>query len=366
MYTDKKYYPQLDAIRGLSFLAVFTFHAYKPSFGISIFQQFLYFVHHNLPLSIDVFFVLSAFLLTLLGLKEYKKNGNFSFKNYFIRRALRIWPLYYLLMFLTFVVIKIIAVKMGQQITLPLPYWYLFFISNYCNTPHVYFLKFLWTLSVEEQFYLLWGLCLLLFQKNLKAVMIVFTAVSIVFNIWGAATNQHIYTNTITYIFDMMAGAYAAYCLHQNNGVINWIKRFSSKYNAMFMYGFLLPFFLIYFIADSKLVGVANNLFSVLMRFIFIIYTCCIILDQMVNCRKRLSLSNNNFLIYTGKISYGLYCFHGFVLSFVDIFMQKMSWHLPSILYAIILLAVTFLIASLSYRFIEKPFLQLKDKLRRI
>ncbi len=366
MYTDKKYYPHLDTIRGLSFLAVFTFHAYKPFLKKSTINDFIRFFLNNLNIGLEVFFVLSAFLLTILGLKEYKKNGNFSFKNYFIRRALRIWPLYFLLMFFTFIVIKMVAAKMGQQMTLPAPYWYLFFIANYCNTPHVFFLKFLWTLSVEEQFYLLWGLCLLLFQKKLKTMMIVFTAVSIVFNIWGAATNQHMYTNTITYIFDMMAGAYAAYCLHQNNGVITWVKSLCKKYNTILLYSFLLPFFVGFFVIDSRLVGSANNLFSVLMRFIFILYTCCIILDQLVNERKTLSLSNNNFLIYTGKISYGLYCFHGFVITFIDIIMQKINWHLPSILYAIILLAVTFLIASLSYRFIEKPFLQFKDKLRRI
>ena len=92
------YFPQLDAIRGLSFLAVYFFHAIHPHFGEDFFGRMGQFFYNNLVLSIDVFFILSSFLLTWLGINEYKARGNFSFINYFIRRVLRIWPLYFLLM----------------------------------------------------------------------------------------------------------------------------------------------------------------------------------------------------------------------------------------------------------------------------
>ena len=86
----KYYFPQLDSIRGLSFLAVFFFHAFHPHFGTRFFGRMLQYFYNNLDLSIDVFFILSSFLLTWLGINEYRTKGNFSFVNYFIRRALRI------------------------------------------------------------------------------------------------------------------------------------------------------------------------------------------------------------------------------------------------------------------------------------
>jgi peptidoglycan/LPS O-acetylase OafA/YrhL len=364
MTAEKKYYPQLDAIRGMSFLAVFFFHAYKPEFGASLFQQILFFIYSKLTLSIDVFFVLSAFLLTLLGINEFQKNGRFSFKNYFIRRALRIWPLYYLLMFLSFVIIKMFAQHLGEQVTFPPASWYLFFVSNYYSIGHVFFLQLLWTLSVEEQFYLIWGFCLLLFQKNLKIVMAVFVSISIVFNFWGAVQNKSIYFHTLTYLFDMMAGAYAAYCVNKNNHISQWTLKLIGFKSLLFYFFLPIFFFFCYFI-DKSLTGQLNNVFTVVMRFGFIIYCCLVIIDQMINPKKVLNFSKRAFLVYIGKISYGLYCFHGFVITFCGLILKKYQIEIPSFLWALILLLITIFIASISYRFFEKPFLNLKEKLAR-
>ena len=163
---SKYYFPQLDSIRGLSFLAVYFLHAVHPHFDSGFFSRILQCLYNNLVLSIDVFFILSSFLLTWLGINEYKEKGDFSFINYFIRRALRIWPLYFLLMIFSFVLVPYASAYINLRVTLPPAYYYLFFISNFYLEGHVYFLRFLWTLSVEEQFYIVWGLCLLLFQKD--------------------------------------------------------------------------------------------------------------------------------------------------------------------------------------------------------
>ncbi len=364
MQQEKKYYPQLDAIRGLSFLAVFFFHAYKPTFGFSVLENLLFFIYRNLTLSIDIFFVLSAFLLTFLGIKEYEKYGRFSFKNYFIRRALRIWPLYYLLMFISFIVLKGISEYTNQQLSLPPAAWYLFFVSNYYNVGHVFFLQLLWTLSVEEQFYLIWGLCLFLFQKSLKIVIAIFILISIIFNLWAALQNKSIYFHTVTYLFDMMCGAYAAYCVHKNNRVANFVLYLSGIKSLLF-YLFLPVFFTSCFFIDRLLIAQANNVFAVIMRFVFIIYCCLVIIDQMINSKKIFDFSKRPFLVYTGKISYGLYCYHGFIITFCGLILQKYKIEIPSLLWAIILLLVTIFLASISYRFFEKPFLNLKERLAR-
>ncbi len=365
MMKQKKYFPQLDAIRGLSFLCVFFFHAYKPILGNSVIEKILAYVYSNLTLSIDVFFVLSSFLLTFLGISEYQKYGKFSFKNYFIRRALRIWPLYYLLMFFSFVILKKIALYSGLQLTLPPSGWYLFFIANYYSIGHVFFLQVLWTLSVEEQFYLVWGICLTLFQKKLKTVILLFILVSVIFNLWGGIQNLSIYFHTLTYLFDMMAGAYAALCVYNKSNIVKVLQRLSGLKSVLF-YLILIPFFIGCYFISGSLNEILNNIFSVMMRFAFIIYCCLVIIDQMVNEQRIFDFAKNRIIVYTGKISYGLYCFHGFVISICGIVIQKYKIEIPSVFLLFILLIITFIVASLSYYIIEKPFLKLKGKLARV
>lgn len=357
----KYYFPQLDVIRGLSFLAVFFFHAVHPHFDTGFFSRMAQYLYNNLVLSIDVFFILSSFLLTWLGINEYKEKGNFSFVNYFIRRILRIWPLYFLIMIFSFILLPYLQVS----VTLPPAYYYLYFISNFYLEGHVYFLRFLWTLSVEEQFYLLWGLCLFLFQKQIIACVALLTGISIVYTIYAIQNKVPHDFNTLTYLFDFAVGILAAFMMHRDNYIVNYFKNISRRNDLIFILSlpvsFLLIFSVLYFAPDDfapwlDLVG----------RYFFIIYVALFIIDQMVNERTLIKLSKQRFLIYTGKISYGLYCFHGIVLAFGSVILEKLNISVPVILRAIIFLLVNYIVAAISYRFIEKPFLLLKNKLRRI
>ena len=219
---SKYYFPQLDAVRGLSFLAVYIFHAFHPQFGTGFFGRMLQYFYYNLSLSIDVFFILSSFLLTWLGINEYKARGNFSFINYFIRRALRIWPLYFLLMIFSFVLVPYASIYFHVPITLPPAYYYLFFVSNFYLEGHVYFLRFLWTLSVEEQFYLFWGICLLLFQKRLMACVAVLGGVSLCYTMYAIQNHIPHDLNTLTYLFDFAMGILAAVLMHRQNSIVNF------------------------------------------------------------------------------------------------------------------------------------------------
>lgn len=361
----KYYFPQLDSIRGLSFLAVYFFHSFHPEFTNSFWSKMIQYFYNNLILSIDVFFILSSFLLTWLGISEYKEKGNFSFINYFIRRALRIWPLYFLLMFFSFVLVPALATYFSVPVTLPPAYYYIFFISNFYLESHVYFLRFLWTLSVEEQFYLFWGICLLLFQKKLLACAVLLIMISVGYTIYAMQNNLDSYFNTLTYLFDFAVGIISAALLHKGGAVILFFKRMNVVSNSLFLLllpsMFMLMFCLTYFTA-----GAFSNWLDVILRYLFIVYIGLFIIDQMVNENAILKLGKQRFLIYTGKISYGLYCFHGIVLSFGLFALQKTGMHLPIIIRIFVLLLVNYFISALSYQFIEKPFLNLKNRLRRI
>ena len=363
--SPKYYYPQLDSIRGLSFLAVFFFHSYHPQFGKGIINEGLQFFYNCLDYSIDVFFILSSFLLTWLGINEYERNGNFSFRNYFLRRALRIWPLYYILMFFSFVIVPMGAQYSGIHATLPPPAWYLFFVSNYYTAGHVYFLRFLWTLSVEEQFYLVLGLCLLFLQKHLKLMIGIFIGVSIGYNFYAVIKNADSYFNTLTYLFDFGVGALAAVTLKEKRAWVS--KLLSLNRRALFLFYMLMPLiFIVSFFISRDLSGISNDALMQCTRFAFILFIGVFIVKQVEGLSRFPGLEKNRLLIYTGKISYGLYCFHGIVLTFGDIALAKMHLVFPGLLRAVILLLINYGVASGSYYLIERPFLKIKNRLRRI
>ena len=359
---EKKYYPQLDSIRAFAFLSVFFYHTLHPSKGNTFVSNFFYLIWSNLHLGLDVFFVLSSFLLTFLGIKEFRKKGEFSIKNFYLRRILRIWPLYYLILFFSFVVLNYVKEKYAISITLPDASWYIFFISNFYDKPHVFYLKMLWTLSVEEQFYILWGICLLYFQKSILKVILVLFILSLLFNFISWYNNAQTYTNTFTYLLDMMVGAYAAYVLLNPNKIIRIILRVKGNWEKLF-YTFLPICFVIYFLLVNNVELNFESLLDEIFRVLFVIYCGALILHQMLNDTPFFNLKSNKFLIYTGKISYGLYCYHGIVITFTNILLIKIGIHYNPFLVSILILALTYLIASLSYKFLEKPFLKLKIKI---
>lgn len=362
---SKNYFPQLDAIRGLSFLAVFILHAWHPEFAAHFFGRMMQFFYNDLVLSIDVFFVLSSFLLTWLGIREYRKRGDFSFLNYFIRRALRIWPLYFLLMFFAFVLLPYVASAWHIPVTMPPAAWYLFFVSNFYLEGHVYFLRFLWTLSVEEQFYLVWGLCLYLFQKHLMVCAGIFALTSIVFTVYAITEQVHHDYHTVTYLFDFAVGIVAAVLLERGGRLVKCFKSMSAQQGALFFMALPVLLITLFLVNDMAPQGwfAWTDLAG---RYLFVIYIGLIIIEQMVNDRTVMNLKLNAFLVYTGKISYGLYCFHGIVLTFGSMALQKMHISFPIPIQAVLLLVINYGLASVSYWYFEKPFLGMKKQLRRV
>src|SRR5574338_101306 len=114
----------LDSLRFFAFLGIYLFHTTESwSFGY---------------LGIQLFFVLSSFLITMLALKEIHDTGSFSRKNFFIRRALRIYPLYYLVVAVSLLLLPTILNQFGKTITLPAESWkYWFFLSNFEQSDHL-------------------------------------------------------------------------------------------------------------------------------------------------------------------------------------------------------------------------------------
>ncbi len=359
------YFPQLDSVRGISFLAIFLFHTIHlpdEDFFLSGFIKYLY---NNLPLSIDVFFILSSFLLTYLALNEYKKLNSFSFKNYFTRRILRIWPLYYFILALAFIVFPFIARRYGFSLSLPASSYYIFFFSNFYTIDHVFFLRFLWTISVEEQFYLLWGISLRFFYKKLPLIIGLLFVISITFSLCAIIMHWSHYLNTLTYLFDFASGGLAATAIFRSNKFISSLKKMSRTTTAFF-YCYLIFHFIVFYFLDISTGGLANSFVALLSRYLFIIYTALFIIEQVTNNQRTKIFEQNRFLIFTGKLSYGLYCYHGITITFINLLLHHFEMNVMNWLLVIIYFTVNYFIAIISYYYLELPFLKLKKKWRRI
>jgi peptidoglycan/LPS O-acetylase OafA/YrhL len=142
---NQKTYPSLNGLRAISILMVIVYHlmlGYAPSFS-----QFFYIG----PLGVDVFFVISGFLITTLCLKEKITTGNLSLKSFYIRRALRILPVAYLYIIVVIILSYIFKLHIAPISVITA----IFFVVNIpFSTEFTWNLAHYWSLSVEEQFYL--------------------------------------------------------------------------------------------------------------------------------------------------------------------------------------------------------------------
>lgn len=153
-----RYVPFLDGLRAIAILSVLGFHKMGPiSHAISDFFRFS---------GVDVFFILSGFLITSLLLQDLKDEGTVDLKWFYTRRTLRIWPMCFAVVIALLVLRKINWYTAGTAAT---------FLINYdlaYNWGNGIWVACLWSLGVEEQFYLFWPLALLLFRKRPLAVSI--------------------------------------------------------------------------------------------------------------------------------------------------------------------------------------------------
>lgn len=361
-----QYFPELDSIRGLSFLFIFVYHTLTIKNSPSGKFSFLGFLHHNLFLGVEIFFVLSAFLLTWLALNESRKKGGFSIGNYFVRRILRIWPLYFAIILFSFLIFPQLASIGGYSMTLPAPLYYIFFIANFYTAPQVYFLQFLWTISVEEQFYLFWGITLKLFMKKLRWIIAILILTSLTFSISFIAEGKPVYFNTLYYLMDFGFGAMAAILFFEKRSrLTSWLSRM-KKWQTVGFYLYLPFHFLLFFFFTQITNGIAEDLVLFACRFLFIIYMAILMIEQLTNPSRLRLTGKSRFLIFTGRISYGLYCFHGITLTLMRLLRDRYFQNTPFIIFFIATLALTYLVASISYYKYELPFLRLKSKFRRI
>src|SRR5687767_5472241 len=220
------YHPELDVLRFFAFLAVFMHHAlprdarlYAAKGFSPVVTEFLLTAKEAGAFGLDLFFALSAYLITELLLREHATRGTFSVSAFYVRRALRIWPLYFVFLALTVFVIPTIipAERFGPIYIVS----FALFVGNWvCATNGLPFsvASPLWSISIEEQFYIGWPLLLRFFGmsriKQLAIAMLVLAVVTRVFLAVVGVEHPGVWCNTLARLDPIALGAILAFVLN--------------------------------------------------------------------------------------------------------------------------------------------------------
>lgn len=369
---SKPHYPNLDALRFFAFFAVFMSHINLTNFeGAYIPPVVKWFreVFQNGVLGVNFFFVLSAFLITSLLLHEKKTFGKINWRNYFIRRSLRIWPLYFLLLLIFFAVVPPLLHLYGKTYSESAhSLYYIFFAGNfhqiYLGDPYSPVLAVLWSLGIEEQFYIGWIFLFSFLRNKIWTGFLLVVISSIIFRAYLFNTNpddlgKQLYLNTLSVFSDFGIGALLAYAVQQNFSFIQKLKSIPKSLIA-FVYVIFILLMIFYIPLFS------STIVYTLERVILGLFFCFIIFEQSFCINSLFKVGNSKILSSLGKISYGLYVFHPLMIILAKDLLQQWNMLLQPLGYFVLLplisLPLTILISYLSYEFFEKRFLKLKKK----
>lgn len=300
-------------------------------------------------IGVDLFFVISGFLITaiLLRQKEVVSDRSLLVRNFMVKRVLRLFPTYYLLLIIFALLQYFLHVwswEPGQAV------YFFTYTSNLLFFQHGFGsvqLNHVWTLAVEEQFYLLWPwLVLFLSRKTLLRIVVVLVVLSFLFKTYSGI--DHVRLLTISH-FDTLGGGALIAIFGYEKGFFAWIGR---------KWGLLVAFSLVGLALHAQMWR--NPLLlnaSVWILSITLVTSC---LRGHVGTLG--ALLERRWMVHTGRISYGIYLYHMPIPVFLTMILARTGVvvnHVVQFAFAIVL---TYVIAELSYRWIERPFLRLKDR----
>jgi peptidoglycan/LPS O-acetylase OafA/YrhL len=356
----RRYMPQLDGLRALAVCAVLLHHySDKADFG-----------RVNLAaLGVWLFFVLSGFLITRILLHSrddvvyHRCPSGFALRQFYIRRFLRIFPLYY------FTLAVAAWLDLGQ--VRETVFWHLAYLSNYLFATHGEWgivTAHFWSLAVEEQFYILWPAIILFTPaRALLKVIIAVIAVGPIFRLVGYFLSFNgiaLYATTPASLDSLGVGALLAYCSHHAAERPQWIGRLNLCTRWLGIPG-VIGFIVLWTLESFKLLPPVTD---------YIWFTeptlWALVFAGVIN---RASFGYSGIsgkilqlkpLLYLGKISYGIYVYHLFMLSLVPLVLARIGINFSFLLgwvQFVMLTGVTVGLAAISWHSFELPLNSLKN-----
>jgi peptidoglycan/LPS O-acetylase OafA/YrhL len=339
--------PGLDGLRAFAVLAVVWHHAHPGFDGIWL-------TRHGF-LGVDLFFVLSGLLITTLLLRERERFGTTSLKNFYMRRALRIFPLYYAVLFVLAIYFGVARESAQAEAFMSELPWHAAYLSNWVEVHSM--MSISWSLSAEEQFYLLWPplLVWLGLQKGL-ALLVAFLVVNQAVNFGlfdpiladlGVHYDElHMLQATFTPI---LLGVLLAAALHNNV----WRRRLMTFAHTIAPW-LLVVLLLLLMSWPGDVRGAPRLGIHVLMTMLL----AAVVLQPQHRLVRWLEWRP---LVWVGTVSYGVYLLHMIGLDIARRALQRVGAAAPEMLF-VVGLAVTLVLAGLSYRWFESWFLRHKSR----
>jgi peptidoglycan/LPS O-acetylase OafA/YrhL len=363
---QKVFFPNLDGLRFFAFFFVFMYHCYYevPLQGK---DSLIYLGFHKLwengDLGVNFFFTLSGFLITYLLLSEEKQLGSFNISGFYWRRTLRIWPLYFASVLFGFFIFQALVNSVGGEIDETANVWYyLFFLGNFNSiingAPVSGTLSVLWSIAIEEQFYLFWPILLLFFKKHRLVLFIILLLISLGFRAMYLDQHEVIFYHTFSVMSDLVIGSWLGWWCFKRNLSQMEMPSISRTNNALiYLVGFLLILF-------RKELFVTPALL-ILERVVFALFFAFIIYEQTFFKQSLFKIGSFKNISYWGKFTYGLYCLHIPAMVFTEGFAmigeihESAWWVFYGKTISTFLLSLIF--CRISFRYLENPFLRLKE-----
>jgi len=358
--SDTIYFPGLTGLRTIAFLMVFCVHMIPtvPDKGLG--SHWLMIFKWSGSYGVTLFFALSSFLITTLLFEEKARTHTVDIKKFYFRRILRIWPVFYLMIAVA-VVTNIFVLK--APIHWPLILRFCTFTGNFGlsvedNNAAPAAIGVLWSVCVEEQFYLIWPLVVRFCSKRLvTAVSIGIILIGIGFraSMAGHIQADVVWSNSLGHLDCFGYGALASMYLRGRKFAPDWAT--GAGIAALFVGLYALEGVLPY-----KSMGAGVVRLGGMIDYTLLAIACALIVWLASTLRSGLLVSKP--MVAMGQITYGLYAYHIFANRIMLRAVPRLET--SPLLAAVGTLALSIAIAAASYKYFEAPFLKLKTRMQLI
>lgn len=359
--SSRFYRPELDVLRFLAFLLVYFHHVLPALPRPGRMYHVLFSIRNAGASGVCLFFLLSSYLITELLLREQDATGTIHIQSFYVRRVLRIWPLYFFMLFAGYIfgqVNHLYAFSNGRLLAFLLlaGNWYTSFFGYTTN-----FISPLWSISLEEQFYLLWPTIARLGRRT--GILIA----SLIFWVGAYVALALLCRQKANLDYTVWANSFVQFQYFALGGLIALMLkgkslRIPTAARWLCLLSGVLVFFLSDFVFHAKDATVLASISQTLPGYLLIGIGCLLLFFGMLGAHISRAAQP---LVYLGKISYGLYVFHVISVRLVFTLLVALGVHkliLQVLIAAPIGLAITIGLATLSYRYLESPFLKLKER----
>ncbi len=304
---------------------------------------------------VNFFFVLSGFLITYLLLQEQKNNGKINLKLFYIRRSLRIWPLFYLAVFSGFFVLPMVSSMLNRPVDTPDNFlYYLLFLNNFIPPKGFAGLGVLWSIAIEEQFYLFWPILFIVFKNNQKWISPSIIVISLAYTLFVRFN----YYDTLNCILDMGVGGTIAY--------FSFNGQLSKKFKPLKKSALIITYSIGAALILTREFWILNEFMAKTERLVYSIFFAFIILEQNYSQHSFYKMGNFKIISSLGKYTYGLYVLHFYAIyliaNLLDIFGVHDNIFVVLLIEPVLAFILSIFVAYLSYHLYEKHFLKLKKK----